>query len=241
MTANQYGLARSIPDAVKLAVRQQCGFGCVICGSTIVEYEHFAPDYKDAEDHLAAGIALLCPLHHAQATKGILPKEQVASSRLEPMSLQNGFARENHPYFRGIPNLEFGGGLKFIDVAVPIMVRGKPVMSFTPNNESDITSVSLSFGDSSGKNILSVIDNEWSVSSQVWDFQNIANRYIIKSSDRSAQIILMFHAPNRIIIENANVFVDGIPLVVDSSGMHFGNINASGSTFMGAPVGIHFG
>ena len=48
---NQYDLSREIPADVKRAVRQACGYGCVICGSAIIEYEHVDPTFNEAREH----------------------------------------------------------------------------------------------------------------------------------------------------------------------------------------------
>lgn len=52
---NQFGLSRDIPEAVKRQVRQRDGFGCIICGSAIIEYEHFEPEFHAAKFHSVDG------------------------------------------------------------------------------------------------------------------------------------------------------------------------------------------
>jgi len=37
---NQHNLSRDIPRTVKRKVKKDSGFGCVICGSAICQYEH---------------------------------------------------------------------------------------------------------------------------------------------------------------------------------------------------------
>ena len=51
VTINKHGLPRTIPPDVKRAVRRACGFGCVICGLGIVDYEHVDPTFADALVH----------------------------------------------------------------------------------------------------------------------------------------------------------------------------------------------
>lgn len=72
---NKHGLSRNIPSAVRLKVRKRCGFGCVVCGSAVYDYEHFEPEFHDAKEHSASGIALLCPTDHARKRKGELIKQ----------------------------------------------------------------------------------------------------------------------------------------------------------------------
>jgi hypothetical protein len=240
MVTNAHNLTRHIPEKTKLEIRQECGFGCVICGSTIVEYEHFDPDFKDAVEHLSAGIALLCPSHHSEVTKGILPKEQIAAARKAPASLQEGFAKEDHPYFNGIPRLDLGTGLILENVLIPVMIKGEPVVSFSPGVGGEITKISMKFEDSSGDNVLDVVDNEWMVMSDVWDFQNVGNRYIIRCKDRMSEIELHFFAPNRILISRAHIFIGGNPLVIDDDGLRFGSTIHQNSSINGAHCAFHF-
>lgn len=79
---NQHGLSRHIPEAVKRRVRQECGFGCVVCARLGVEYEHFSPEFSKCTEHRPEGIALLCPTCHLDKTAGRLAPEQVATARL---------------------------------------------------------------------------------------------------------------------------------------------------------------
>lgn len=48
---NKFGLSRYIPSDVKLQVRKNSGFGCVICGMGIIHYEHVDPEFHVAQTH----------------------------------------------------------------------------------------------------------------------------------------------------------------------------------------------
>jgi HNH endonuclease len=74
---NRHGLTRDIPEPVKRAVRQACGFGCVVCGASIIEYEHVDPGFADAREHGPANLTLLCPQCHSKVTTGIWSKEKI--------------------------------------------------------------------------------------------------------------------------------------------------------------------
>ena len=68
---NKHGLTRDIPNDVKRKVRQRDGFGCVICGSAFYTYEHFDPEFVEAENHDPHGICLLCGTCHRRKTSGL--------------------------------------------------------------------------------------------------------------------------------------------------------------------------
>jgi hypothetical protein len=72
-----------IPYEIKREVRQRCGFGCVICGSPLYEYEHME-GWAVVHRHVAEEITLLCDKHHSERTKGLLPKEDVVKANNNP-------------------------------------------------------------------------------------------------------------------------------------------------------------
>lgn len=84
-----------IPKDVKLQVRQQCGFGCVVCGLMFWDYEHWNPTNKVRKQrglpHTAAGITLACPNHH-RGKGALMSDEDYAGHVANPRALQDGFA-----------------------------------------------------------------------------------------------------------------------------------------------------
>ncbi len=94
MTENKYGLKRSIPAEVKREVRKRCGFGCVICGNGIDDYEHVDPPFKDAKEHDPNGIALLCPNCHAKKTRGFGSANIVCNALKKPFCFSKGYTAE---------------------------------------------------------------------------------------------------------------------------------------------------
>ncbi|WP_198036130.1 hypothetical protein [Salegentibacter sp. T436] len=65
--------SRNIPLPIQREVRQRCGFGCVICGLPLYEYEHME-EWAKVKRHDAEEITLLCDRHHREKTAGLLPK-----------------------------------------------------------------------------------------------------------------------------------------------------------------------
>jgi 5-methylcytosine-specific restriction endonuclease McrA len=78
-----------IPSKIKREVRQRCGFGCVICGSPIYEYEHMV-EWCKTHHHRADELTLLCSQHHAEKTKRLLPEEKVKAANNNPYNLARG-------------------------------------------------------------------------------------------------------------------------------------------------------
>ncbi len=78
-----------IPLPMKRAVRQRCGFGCVICGSPVYHIDHMKP-YSEEREHEEVNLTLLCPNHHEEKTKGLLPLAVVQEANLDPVNIKNG-------------------------------------------------------------------------------------------------------------------------------------------------------
>ena len=62
---------------LKREVRQRCGFGCVICGYPIYEYDHIL-GWAKVKRHLTMKITILCD-QHTKAKTTASPNERVGS------------------------------------------------------------------------------------------------------------------------------------------------------------------
>lgn len=89
-----------IPSDIKRQVRQRCGFGCVICGRPLYQYDHLVP-WSEVEEHEPDNLVLLCDQHHREKTSGLLPIEQVIEANEAPANLATGVSS---PY-----DLHYGG------------------------------------------------------------------------------------------------------------------------------------
>jgi hypothetical protein len=58
-------ISRNIPFPIKRKIRQRCGFGCVICGLPLYEYEHLL-GFAKVKRHVEKEITLLCDQHHRE-------------------------------------------------------------------------------------------------------------------------------------------------------------------------------
>lgn len=51
MEVNKHGLSRYIDAVIRRQIRQNCRFGCCICGNAIIDYEHVDPPFENATEH----------------------------------------------------------------------------------------------------------------------------------------------------------------------------------------------
>jgi len=103
-------------------VRQRCGFGCVICGSAIADYEHFAPPFKDARQHSAEGITRSVVVERPE-TNFLIVRETNAA----PFCKREGFSFEQWGPFTDSSVRGFGG-CTLRNCAIPIRVDALPMI-----------------------------------------------------------------------------------------------------------------
>ena len=196
MATNRFGLSREIPSEVKRLVRQRCGFGCVICGLGIVQYEHVCPEFKDAVSHQEENIALLCPQCHAKVTTGMWSKEKVALAMKNPQCKKTGYTSEFFDIANNHPTLRFGGVL-LRNCPTPIQIQGYPLFSIKPSEEpSGPFLFSGLFTDSNGKFTLAIRENEWIAQSDCWDVEVRGQSITVREDRRLIHLILRVEPPS---------------------------------------------
>jgi len=207
---NKFGLSRTIPAEIKRAIRQACGFGCVICGSGIIQYEHVLPEFHEATEHNPVKMTLLCPQCHAKVTTGFWSKDKVLESMEKPHSKKQGFSNEVFDIGHGHPSLQFGGVL-LKNCPIPIQVSGIPLFKIElPEEEGAPFRLSGIFCDSQGIISLRIIENEWMAASANWDVEVIGGSIIIREGKRNIHLKLVASPPDAIIVERLNMFLNGL-------------------------------
>jgi hypothetical protein len=202
MPSNRHGLSRSIPNEIKRSVRQRCGFGCVVCGASIYEYDHYDPEFADAHEHSLDGITLLCPTHHAEKTRGILPLSAVRAANGDPTARRNGQTSVVRPYFEHIPTFSVGGSLTTINTPIPVSVRGEPLIEFLPPEEgSNITRINARITSAHGEDLLKIVENEWIVETGVWDYEWVGQRMTIRDSNGQVSLQITVFPPHSILVD----------------------------------------
>ena len=126
-----HGLSREIPSDVRRAVRQRCGFGCVVCGSAIFEYDHFDPEFKDATTHDSDGIALLCPTDHSRKGNGLISNEEYIDHISDPYAINLGYSYAEWSLASFAPQILIGsftftGGTSILQIGEQIILGFEP-------------------------------------------------------------------------------------------------------------------
>jgi hypothetical protein len=174
---------------VKREIRKRCGFGCVVCGNSIYDYEHVDPPFAEATTHDPSRMALLCPTHHRLVTSRIWSKEKVEQAMLAPAALGRGFASscfdfeaEHHP------TVVFGGAT-LSRCRVPVAVRGEPLFRIdAPEEPKAPFRLTAHFFNSRGERSLDIVENEWQALTSNWDVEVAGPLITIRDEHRKISL-----------------------------------------------------
>ncbi|PFI14638.1 HNH endonuclease signature motif containing protein [Bacillus cereus] len=239
---------RTIPQPIQREVRQRCGFGCVICGFPIYDYDHMR-EWAKVKEHVAEDITLLCPKHHREVTQGLLPREFVIESNRDPYNLQQGHSTPLLFYYMG-NSCEFHlGGNTFtmecpdeeVRQLIPIMVDGIPLLSFILDNGRLLLNACLF--DENNEVVLLIEENQLVYSMEPWDIQIVGKTLTMREKARKILINITFDTPNKVIINKARLLCNGVEILIKDDVMTIGNniCSISGSHFHNCQGGVVIG
>lgn len=167
--SNRYGLARQIPVTVKREVRRACGFGCVVCGNTFIQYHHAGIEYANATTHDPAKITLLCGGCHDRVSRGTYSNEKIDEHIQRPYCLTNGPAHTELDYGTIAPHVSFAGSV-FENCTFPIRVHDYGVVRLDrPVEAGAPVLLSALFTNSRGEINLAISANEVMLMPDNWD------------------------------------------------------------------------
>lgn len=199
---------RSIPHSIKRKVRQACGFGCAICGYPIFEYDHIIP-FANVKEHKVSNLVCLCPTHHSEKTRRLLPIRIIRDARRNPYNINNK-GKSTHPlYFFGDECLIKLGtvenyykrtrGAKVYEYS-PLVIENEELIKIRFDND-DFLYIDLTIRDEANEMAVSIVENELVFRRDFWDVEFIANRLIVKSAEREILFDAIFDMPSLVDIK----------------------------------------
>jgi len=198
---NRFGLSLAIPSGIKKTIREQSGFGCVICGIGIWEYEHVDPEWINCEFHDPSNMTLLCQECHSKKAKGMISIKAIRDSMLNPFTKRPSFYNKFFNFNTDPLEITFAGHT-FHNCKVPIKVDGFPLIEILPPERSGYSiRLSGSFCDSDGGMSLYIIKNEWRAFSEKWHVEVAGHKIIIRGKQGLIHLIIVAAPPNGILIE----------------------------------------
>jgi hypothetical protein len=243
-----------IPRAIAREVRQRCGFGCVVCGLPLYDYEHME-EWSVVKRHVATEITLLCNQHHREKTSGLLPIEMVREANADPYNLRAGVSPPYPLHFAGDTCETTIGSNTFTLPALregetddrlffPLVVDGEALLSFLV--ESGRLLLSLSVYDDFNYLALRIADNQLQYSVRPRDIEFVGRRLTLRTAQKHVLLEMRLEVPNRVVIDRGRFLRNGAELLVRPNGVRIeslGGTSFSGTraTGRGAYAGIVVG
>lgn len=210
--------SRNIPLPIQRAIRQRCGYGCVICGMPLYEYDHIE-DWAVVQQHVSDEITLLCDQHHREKTAGLLPKEVVQESNNNPYNLIEGVSKPYDLHFAGKQAQILIGSNSFTcedkgygTIMVPISVDGTPLVGFIMGDGHLL--LNLIIFDEFNCPVLHIKNNQLYYSVSPWDIQLIGKTLLIREAQRKILIEIEFQPPNKVVINRGRFLRNGVEILV---------------------------
>lgn len=210
--------SRNIPLPIQRAVRQRCGFGCVICGIPLYEYEHMS-EWAQVKRHVAEEITLLCDQHHREKTGGLLPKSVVEEADKNPFNHQEGVSKPYNLHFSGTDaHIEIGGNtfkskaLEYASTLIPLSVDGTPLIGFVLADGHLL--FNLVIFDEFNHPVLHIKNNQLFYSNIPWDIQLVGTTLTVREAHRKILVEIEFKPPNRVVINKGRFLHNGVEVLI---------------------------
>lgn len=203
---------------IKREVRQRCGFGCVICGMPLYEYEHML-EWAEVKRHVASEITLLCRQHHGEKTNGLLPKENVIEANKNPFNLKAGVSKNYLLHYSGknvqlsLANSIFQfNNLQENDFFAPLVVDGLAIVGFRVEDGKLLLRF-IAFNEFNIP-ILEIIDNELIYRTEQWDIEWVGQKLTVREGHGKILLQIIFEPPHKIQIVKGRILFNGIELLI---------------------------
>jgi hypothetical protein len=247
MTDQTLPSSRNIPAPIQREIRQRCGFGCVVCGLPLYEYDHLL-GWAKVQRHVADEITILCDQHHRERGSGLLPTATVEAANREPHNLRNGVSKPYDLHFTG-PQCEVVlGGNSFTaqdqgagTELLAVIVDGRPLLGFALEDGHILLHVTIF--DEFNHPVLVIAANQLVYSVSPWDVRLVGRNLVIREGERKILIDIMFEPPARIVINRGRFLHNGVEILIRPDRLVIANNGAqfSGQHVHNWPAGLVIG
>ena len=238
MEQNAKCTSRNIPLPIQREVRQRCGFGCIICGLPLYEYEHME-EWAKVQRHVADEITLLCDKHHREKTSQLLPKKDVIKANLDPYNLREGVSKPYNLHFSGKMAEVIIGGNSFTckdkgygTQMMPLVIDSIPLIGIIITDGHLL--LNLIVFDQDNIPVLHIKNNQLYYSVEPWDIQLVGTKLTIRQEHRKILIQFEFKPPNKIIINKGKFLLNGVEILIRPN-----NILITNNSFVISGSGAH--
>lgn len=216
---NKFGLSRAIPLPIKREIRKRCGFGCVVCGIGIYQYEHILPEFKDAATHNPRCITLLCGSCHDKVTRGIWSKDKIIKANEKPSCIKRGYSRDILDLDGQQAEVHFGNTI-FIDTKRILMYEDQVLLAISPPTlDGEPNKLSGIFCDDNSEEIFRIVENEWIGPITNWDIEMKGKHLIIRREHGNIALHIELKPPNIFKIKRLKMSFGGSSLTIKPNGV----------------------
>jgi hypothetical protein len=213
MKVNKHGLSRYLSPIIKREVRKRCGFGCVVCGTAIIQYHHFEPEFVDATEHVPNGITLLCSNCHEKVKKNLFDYDFIVSKNQKPYCTNSGFAKDI--FYVGSEAITFKLGKAWFKRLDIILYNNHPIISFSPPEMKDgPILLNTVLYDENESELLKIIDNEFIIGTHHYDVETTSNQLVIREKAGKINFKLTQIANKEIAIQKIDMNYKGFKIKV---------------------------
>lgn len=221
MSESEKPSSRNIPLPIQREVRQRCGFGCVVCGMPLYEYEHME-GWATVQRHVADEITLLCDQHHREKTGGLLPLAAVRAANAAPFNLKEGSSKPYALHFSGAEALVTIGGNRFTcadqgygTAMVPVSVDGIPLIGLVIADGHLLLNF-VAFNEFN-EPVLHIKNNQLYYSISPWDIQLVGTRLTVREGHGKILLELRFAPPNEVHVLRGRLLCNGVEVLIRPS------------------------
>lgn len=215
-----------MPEAIRRAVRQRCGFGCVICGHPLYHVDHLI-EYSVVEEHDPENLTLLCTNHHAEKTNGLLSLEQVRASNQVPYNRQRNASPPYLLNYEGSSAKVAIGGVVAVrtklydeETFIALMIDDRPLVFFRRQDNALLLSAQIF--DRYNRITLVIADNELVYGTDNWDVRLEGNRLTLWQAERQPFLTIRFDVPNTITFLDSRIMCNGAVIDVREGEAYLG-------------------
>ncbi len=247
MTSPEKPSSRNIPLPVQREIRQRCGFGCVMCGLPLYEYDHLL-GWENVHRHVAEEITLLCDMHHREKTSGMLPIEKVLEGNKSPYNLRNGVSKPYDLHYEGKEcEVVIGSNIfrttdqGYGTVMIPVSIDDVASIGFVLTEGHLL--LNLNLYDEANNLVLRIVNNQLYYSASPWDIQFVGRNLIVRDAPHKILVDIEFEIPNKIVIQRGRFLRNGVEVLIKSEYILLTNTKAlfQGNEVINCSAGIVIG
>jgi hypothetical protein len=216
----------SIPADVKLALRQEAGFGCCKCGHPLIEYHRIIP-WEIEHHNRPEDMMCLCPTHHSEIR--VTRESEQRAIKLKPVNIEKNKTKGSLFINQESPIILLGGNT-FITQGNILQIDNESIISLRSTFHGNL-SLSIKLFNEIGQSVLEVIDNEWkSGDFLAWDIEYKLN--FLKIRDKLRSICLEIDARHSPIQLSGCLWYMSQKFLLDSTRLIFDGV-IKNATFVG--------